>query len=65
MLLPATLRSSWIYQVLHFIVSWDISTIRGKVPDRKFPEQPIMNVIPDWESEIVNQCGLQTNMSEN
>ena len=36
MLLPTALRSSWIYQVLHFIVSWDISTIQGKVPDRKF-----------------------------
>ena len=24
-----------------------------------------MNLIPDWESEIVNQSGLQTDSSEN
>ena len=26
---------------------------------------PIMNFIQDWESEIVNQFGLQTKPSEN
>ena len=30
-----------------------------------FTGEPIMNLIPDWESEIVNQSGLQTNSSEN
>ena len=33
MLLPTALRKSWIYQVLHFIVS---SPIGNKVTDREF-----------------------------
>ena len=32
---------------------------------RNFTGVLIMNFIPDWESEIVNQSGLQTNLSEN
>ena len=51
--------------MLPFIFSWNISPIESKVPDRKFTEVPIMNFIPDWESETVNQSGLQTNSSEN
>ena len=30
-----------------------------------FTGEPIMNLILDWESEIVNQSGLQTDSSEN
>ena len=58
MLLPTVLRKSWIYQMLPFIVSWGLSPIWNKVPDREFTEVPIMNFIPVWESEIVNQVGL-------
>ena len=36
MLLPTALRKSWIYEVLHFIVSWDTSPIGNKVTDREF-----------------------------
>ena len=30
-----------------------------------FSGAPIMNFIPDWESEIVNQSGVQTSLSQN
>ena len=30
-----------------------------------FTGGPIINFIPDWESEIVNQSGLKTHLSEN
>ena len=53
------------YQVLSFIVSRNTLPIRSKFPDRKFTGVPIMNFIPDWESEITNQSGLQTSPSEN
>ena len=36
MLLPNALRRSWIYQMLPFIFSQDISPIRNKVPVREF-----------------------------
>ena len=58
MLLPTVLRKSWIYQMLPFIVSWSLSPIWNKVPDREFTGVPIMNFIPVWESKIVNQFGL-------
>ena len=35
-LLPTAMRRSWIYQVLLFIVSRDISPIGSKAPDPKF-----------------------------
>ena len=36
MLLPTACKKLWICQVLHFIVSQDISPIENKVPDREF-----------------------------
>ena len=36
MLLPTVMRKSWIYQMLHFVVSRDISLIENKVTDRQF-----------------------------
>ena len=66
MMLPTALSKSWIYQMLPFIVSQDISLIGNKVPlIGNFTGVAIVNFIPDWESETVNnQSGLQTNSSE-
>ena len=65
MLLPTALRKLWIYQMLPFIVSRDISPIMNNVPDQDFFWSVIMNFIPDWESKIVHPSGLQTNSSQN
>ena len=35
-LLPTASRKLWIYKMLPFIVSQDISPIENKVPDREF-----------------------------
>ena len=52
--------------MLPFIVSQDISLIGNKVPlIGNFTGVAIVNFIPDWESETVNnQSGLLTNSSE-
>ena len=57
MLLPTALKKCWIYQVLRFTnnLNFLIGNFTGVV---------IMNFIPGWESEFVNQAGLETNLSE-
>ena len=65
MLLSAGLEKSWIHQVLPFIVSRNTLPIRSKFPDREFYWSADHDFFSDWESEIVNQSGLQTNSSEN
>ena len=63
-LLPTALRKPCIYikyKVLPFIVSLDTSPFKNKAPGWEFTGLPIMNFIQDWEPEIVDQFGLQTN----
>ena len=60
MLLSTTLRKSWIYRVCPFISIQDASLIGSKVPDREFYWSAIMKFIPEEESEIVNESGIQT-----
>ena len=66
MLLPISLRKPWMYQVWPIIVSRDTSAIwNKKFLIGNFTGVLIMNFVPDWESEIVNQFHLQTSLSEN
>ena len=65
MVLPNALRKSWMYQMLLFIVSRDISQSEIKFVIGNFTGVSIMNFISDWESEIVHQSVRQTNSSEN
>ena len=63
MLLPTALRKSWIYQLLSLL---SVATLRPseiKFLIGIFTGVPIINFILDWESEIANQSGLQTNSS--
>ena len=48
-----------------FIINWDTSPNKKKFLIGNFTGVPIVNFIPDWESETVNQSDLQTNLSEN
>ena len=59
MLLRTALRESWIYQVLLFIVSRDTLPIGNSFLIENFTGALIMNFIPNKESSIVNQSGLQ------
>ena len=55
-----------MYQVWPIIVSRDTSPIwNKKFLIGNFTGVLIMNFVPDWESEIVNQFHLQTSLSEN
>ena len=56
LLLTIALKKSWIYQVRPLISS---SPTKNKVPNREFTGVPIMNFMPDWKFENLNQCGLQ------
>ena len=53
MLLPTTLRKSWIYQMLPFTFSRTFIRSGKKFLVGNFTGVLIMNFIPDWESEIV------------
>ena len=65
MLLPTALIKLWIHQVLSFIVNQEISLIRNiKFLIGNFTGVPILNSIPGWQSEIVNQSGMQANPSK-
>ena len=62
LLLTIALKKSWIYQVRPLISSTPLissSPTKNKVPNREFTGVPIMNFMPDWEFENLNQCGLQ------
>ena len=63
MLLPTALRKSWKYQVLPFLSVGLFHLSRILIGN--FAGVLILNFVPDWESEILNQSSLPTNSSEN